>query len=455
MPTAELGRETTVRDAGSRSSRLAKVGLVLFVLTLVSYVLKYLVNLTLARNLPADRYGDLLLALRILGIAASLALVGTATSAKRFLAQYLRHHDNHDAAAFIRWNMRFVKWPFLACIAISFALAWAVAHMHLTGIKHIESYHLAVVMLSQAPFLAAILLVASYLQCSEHNIAGYLPLNIFRHLFFIMGWWMVLAVIGAEPTNLLLVSVALLISVLLLGMQFLYVRQRVPSLIEAWQTRTSGLDSEKAKTWRTASQRLMAASAVSLIIVSLDLIVLEFVAEDEAVVGYYGAVLAMVAIIPRLSDGPLRPVIPRISALIESAEGRQELQRLINGALKINLMTGLATWAILVVFGRTLLGHFGPDFVQAYPALVIATTAITAAMLVQPAPLLLTYGSGERRLMIVTLLEFATLLAAAVPLGLLYGMAGVAAGMLVSVAIKSVIAVWWARELGIRPLGLI
>jgi O-antigen/teichoic acid export membrane protein len=76
-------------NATHPSASVANLGLVLLILTFATYGLKYVVNLLLAKNMPPEVYGDLSLALRLLAIAAALTLLGTGTSAKRFLARFL------------------------------------------------------------------------------------------------------------------------------------------------------------------------------------------------------------------------------------------------------------------------------------------------------------------------------------------------------------------------------
>ncbi len=77
-------------NATHPSASVANLGLVLLLLTFATYGLKYVVNLLFAKNMPPEVYGDLSLALRLLAIAAALTLLGTGTSAKRFLAKYLQ-----------------------------------------------------------------------------------------------------------------------------------------------------------------------------------------------------------------------------------------------------------------------------------------------------------------------------------------------------------------------------
>ena len=156
------------------SASVANLGLVLLILSFLTYGLKYVVNLVFAKNMPAEVYGDLSLALRLLAIAAALTLLGTGTSAKRFLAKYLQTNRHADSASYLHWNMRLVARAYILVWVGALVAGALMFHLHLFGLRDIESYHLAVYMLWIAPLVATGTLLAAFLLCDDLPVSSYL-----------------------------------------------------------------------------------------------------------------------------------------------------------------------------------------------------------------------------------------------------------------------------------------
>lgn len=141
---------------------------------------------------------------------------------------------------------------------------------------------------------------------------------------------------------------------------------------------------------------------------------------------------------------------------IESDRGREQLQGLVSRAVAINFAAGLLTTVVIVLLARTLLSHFGSEYVQAEPALLIVAATALLGMATRAAPLLLAYSDQEKALLNITIVEFATLLVPGFLLAPLYGMVGVALATFASVVVKAALATARVRKrFGLRPLAII
>ena len=438
------------------TSSSTAVGLVVLGMSLAYYLLQYLTNLVLTNHLSAEKYGDLSVALNVLGVLAALALLGTGASAKRFLAKYLQQRDTDHVSDFLRWNTALVSRSFLLCLSVGVVSSVLMVNLHLFEIWHIESYHLAVYMPWLAPIAAAGVLLGSYLQCSDHVVLSYSLTYTLKYLMLAVLFFLVLNVMGAPQTNLLIVGILFSALVAIPMAEILYARTREPLLIKYLRIPRGAWNMEQTREWWHVSRWLIATQMILLLTTSLDLLILETVSGRDAEVGYYGAALTIANLLWILPDGPLRPVQHRISTLLTTDRGRPELQRLLNRAVAINAVTGILTLGVIVLFANHLLSHFGPDYVAAHNTLMVVAFTALLGMISSSAIMLLAYAEQEKALMKFNILELSVLLVLGFPLAHQFGMIGVAVATLVAVLLKNVFAtIHVRRNLGLRPVGIV
>jgi O-antigen/teichoic acid export membrane protein len=179
---------------------------------------------------------------------------------------------------------------------------------------------------------------------------------------------------------------------------------------------------------------------VFLFLGSLDLMLLELLGPSEAEVGYYSAVLTIIGMVWLLPDAPLRPIKPKINTLSGSAADRQVLQRMIRQAVLFNLVTVTTVTTVIVVFGDTLLSHFGPDYIQAYDALLIGVAAAAVASITRAGPVLLLFSDNEQTQLKITVFELSVMLCVGAVLAPSLGMVGVAWALFIGVSASSVVS---------------
>lgn len=437
-------------------SATAFVTLTLLALTLLTFALRYLFNVVLANNLPPETYGDLMLALRFLGIAASVALLGTASSSKRFLAKYIQLNKHSQVASFMRWNTRIVSHTFLASVVIAVLASVTMLYLHFSKIRDINEYHFIIYMIWITPLAGIGTLAGSYLLCSDRPIASYVIPYSLRYFLLIVVFAMLFFLAEEQPSNVSIAGIigSAWIVVVVLELAFIYFK--VPELLAHFRWRTVVQDGESEKQWLRVSQRLIVNSLIFLILSSLDLIIIEIAASSEAEVGYYAAVMSIVGLLWLLPGNTLAPFSTAVSSLIDSAQGKAELQRLINGATRVNAIAGGLIAALIIVFADLLLGHFGEAYLVARPTLVIACLTALLGMVTSTAPTVLAYSNEEQALLRITLTEFAALIVLGLPLAYVWGMFGVAVATLLCVALRAGMTIYRVRTIhGLRPIGLV
>lgn len=126
-----------------------------------------------------------------------------------------------------------------------------------------------------------------------------------------------------------------------------------------------------------AALPMMFLAVLGIINTRADLIMLG-VMDATATVGIYGAALLLAQLV-RFGMMAANPALAPIAAKVGAANDRDQLRQSAGYAAR--MMTGLALLALigLVLWGRPLLGLYGTQFIQGYPALVILGAAYCVA----------------------------------------------------------------------------
>ena len=113
---------------------------------------------------------------------------------------------------------------------------------------------------------------------------------------------------------------------------------------------------------------------------------------------------------------------------------------MIRQAVLFNLVTVTTVTTVIVVFGDTLLSHFGPDYIQAYDALLIGVAAAAVASITRAGPVLLLFSDNEQTQLKITVFELSVMLCVGAVLAPSLGMVGVAWALFIGVSVSSVVS---------------
>jgi O-antigen/teichoic acid export membrane protein len=171
--------------------------------------------------------------------------------------------------------------------------------------------------------------------------------------------------------------------------------------------------------------------------------------------GTAGGVFAVGALVGGLVRLPLNGInqfIPPVAAALHDAGHRPALGRLYHVTSRLVLVgtTALATPAI--VYRETVMGLFGPTFVEYAPLLPVFVVAQYGACAAGSVGILLRMTDNQRALLVVNVAITAVLAATAVPLTAVYGLWGLAASFLLMLTLNNglEVAVLYHLE-GLQP----
>lgn len=433
-----------------------KTTVVLILLAVASFIARYLLNILLARHFSAQLYGDFSIAIKVLGIVATMSLLGTNTSSKRFLAKYLHQFKDDDVYGYINWNFRFIFRTFVLCIIVAIASLCVMHLLHFYHIKYLETYHLAVFMLWIAPLMALFILLGSYLTCTRRVMLSYFLLNVAKNVMMLVFFSVSIFFLSVSFTHIVIFRHLFLLLCFLLLLEVYFVKTRSKNVLHIPLIRSANKHHRKEKEWIKTSVTMIASNMVFLLLCAADLVIVEIFHPHEAAVGYYAAVLTITKVMWLIPQAVSKFVQPRVSHLLGSGAGRVELQAIVNrGNVTLLFFTTLVL-GLLIVEGRHLLIHFGKDYEHAYVALVIVSFGTYVASFARAWAVLLNLGGHSHVIMKLVMFEFILLCVLASIGTYFWGLVGVAVASCSVMLIKSFILYYRVRkDLNLMPLSFI
>ena len=118
-----------------------------FLIALVSYGLKNITNMFLARNLMVGLYGDFTLGIKTFAVVSTLLLLGSGNATKRFLPNYLYNEDNRNINNYVLWNIRLLLLSNISFLVFLLIFIVLVLGLHLFNIKALMAHHFVVYIL--------------------------------------------------------------------------------------------------------------------------------------------------------------------------------------------------------------------------------------------------------------------------------------------------------------------
>ena len=151
---------------------------------------------------------------------------------------------------------------------------------------------------------------------------------------------------------------------------------------------------------------------------------------------------ALLLLIARCTDKFYQP---QMTIIIESGRWEEGWQRR-NRRLLVMRCVSIFYVLMMVLFGKTILGMYGPGFSAAYPALLLISLAASVWTVCSPSPDFLRFVGQTKGVVLMTGAGVALLIGLCAWLGWAYGATGTAAGFLIA----SILTAGSQRVLAVR-----
>jgi O-antigen/teichoic acid export membrane protein len=411
---------------------------IVIVISLCWYIANFLLNMLLARYLNPARYGDISVVLQVLSFAVPFILLGTDYSIPRFIPKYVSSKKFDHVKGFRSWNKKLLKVTFTICYIIGFIAVTIALVLNHYNIHSIDKFHPAIYSFWLIPLFGYWSLESSIFDAFRRYIMS-TSINLFFTIIFII----LLVIAALIFKNLTVYHIMFVIGfacIFLIVMLALSIRSSLPKNYTSIHENTSD-----KKAWLKTSLNMMISSIVFSGLASIDIIMLEILGKNENDVGYLGAIFTVFGIFAIINASSSMLVMPNISIFTGSSEQRLQYLRQIMGIVQsIKLITSIVIFIILFFVGRHVLAFFGPLYPSVYWPLIAISIGHIIAMALGASQLILFYAGHEKEVVIISLVQIATVLildSALIPFYDLYGaIIGLIAGQWVA-AITSVILV--------------
>jgi O-antigen/teichoic acid export membrane protein len=148
------------------------------------------------------------------------------------------------------------------------------------------------------------------------------------------------------------------------------------------------------RVWRSTAFQLTIFSTTMLVIAQVDVVVVGVLLGPEAAASY--ATASRISKFVPFGLTAINIALAPLAARLLQAGRTDELQRVILRAAAAIFVTTVPLAIGAIVFGRSLLALFGPEFVTGYGALVLLTLGRAANALFGPTAILLTMSGNQR-----------------------------------------------------------
>lgn len=383
-----------------------RVPLTLLLAYTIAYLASYLFNVFLANVLGASMYGDYSLGMRILSVVAPIILLGTTSSSRRFIANYLVSKQQDDVTKYVVWNTRL----FLCMSAVTIALITLsiiiLIALHVYNLQDIKTYHIVIYLLYAAPILGLTQLSYSILLAfNRYSFATYVS-NVAP--YFLMNLFLLLLWLYVRNIHSILIAGVVLLAYLCVNLvMILYMHYKIPELnLTKIFLSKEKINKKSSQEWLGTAKRFMFNGIVFTCINAIDLLTIELVLDNENLVGYYAATLMITKIILLIRVGFNAYISVKVSQLINE---KAELQSMFKKVSTLQLCIIAILCLLLLLFSNTLLLHFGTGFLEAKIPLEILIIGTGIAVFLTPGSMALLYSGNEKTVLLtnsVTLISY-------------------------------------------------
>ena len=337
----------------------------------------------LARWMGAFEFGIFIYVWTWVLMIGALSDLGLSSAARRFIPEYteLRSHEN------LRGFLLGSRW-------LAFGIATAFGALGAIGIALLE------------PYLDSFAIIPLYLACGIIPIYGLVQVqagiaqsynwpNLALMPFFIIRQLAMTLLMGAAylfsaPTGAVTAMIVAVVTTWAVTIgQFFVLDRRLKHKM------SDGPKRYEPRTWIATSIPIFVAEGFYLLLTYVDILTLEhFRSPDEVAVYYAGArLLAIVAFVYFAIAGATTHKFTEYYV----AGDKERLATFFRETIKWTFWPSLACCALILAFGRPLLGLFGADFKQGYVVMFILAVGMLSRAAVGPTERLLNM-LGERKL---------------------------------------------------------
>jgi len=380
----------------------------------------FVVQLVLARMLPADALGTYFTASSLIVVAGMAAAHGYPSIAMRFVSRYQERRRPLLLAAFARHAQR-------AAILLSLLIVAGVATVAAAWPGMGTEMRVALLIAAATiPFGAAFRVYGSFAGAIRAFKLAYLPDTSLKPVVMLAALAAVMLFTGGISLTAAMLSLAGATVVLALA-QFLLVAARFPVEIRLWR-RVAAPQAEPlrrlAAKWRGEANAVLLVAVVAMFFPDISILIATPVLAPAAM-GAFGICVKLAFLVGFFVVVTQYIATPDIADALNRNDGPNGARRISQSCIGATAVTLVATLTS-AFFGHYMLRLFGPDFATAENALTVLVASQVVRAVFGPNNAVLTIA-GERKVnLLVTAFALVVLVLCTAVLGNLFGLIGAA-----------------------------
>lgn len=436
---------------------LSATGL-LIIIAILTYAMTLGLNIFLANYMSIRLYGEYNLTFRIMLIASSLVLLGTANSAKKFFSLYQSQQDQQTLYRYVAWNFRLLIKSSL--LFLSFVVAIFVG-LYLLNIfdAYKDHYLLIAYGLFATPLYAINLLFVNYIASKNSPILATFLKNAFVNIILLLLFFIAASLGNVNKIDEHIVLATWLIGFLLLTIiSIAIIGFKIPYFLShSVKHLIASQRDEKEKVWLKTSLTMIMANLFFFFTMAVDLLSIKIIRPHPHSLAFYSAALTISAFIWSIPLITYNLVKPRIAVLIQQENGQQQLQQTLNTIFNASLTMAIITGIVIMALSHYLLLAFGKSYNQADVSIALLLLVIAACINIigTAAMSVLIYSDYEGLALKLTSIELVLIVSLTLLFTYLFGIVGTAMATLINSVVKSLISTTMVRKkLALKSIGI-
>ncbi|QDU96861.1 lipopolysaccharide biosynthesis protein [Lignipirellula cremea] len=439
LPDIDLPPEPP--DPSAARDATAPLWLCLF--SVAGYCLQFGANLLLARALRYREFDDYNVAAATVAMLATLATLGLEKSSLQFLPGYQNLGQWPLAKGFLLFSRRLV-----VLVSLALAILTAICLESVLVLMN-AGYHPAIpAAIAFLPFIALTLLWIESAAALGRQLAAVAAYRVLLPLCLVLLNGIVFLVVG---------ELSAMAAVVVLGISWMTALLVLGRLLESRLHKLAPVDVvpqfDRAN-WAASSLPLLVQSLMLTVHGQAGVIVLELLYPNLPVVSQFAMAMYTGTLIIIVATATNRFYLSRAASL-RARQDAPALRRLRRS--RAWMMGGFAAVYLfaIVVFGRSILGWFGAEYVESYLTLIVIAIGAAVSVQFSTAPFNLQFQGRHGLVLIATASSTVFGVAASAVLGTYLGEIGVAIAYAVSTAGLFLLLGWAAgRQLRLTSAGV-
>ena len=361
---------------------LARGGTEAFVIRAIGIGIAFGVQVLVARVIGSAQYGIYVVVVSWLGILALFGTMGLDTVVTRFVAAYQARKEWNSLRGVLCLANRLSLAASLLTATVASFLVWLLC-------DNPNLRYAFWIGCASLPVLVLISIRRAALQALKYIVQAILPEAIIHPLTFGLLVCLAVLILPAPLAAPQVMALSLVSALSILGITTWWLCQRMPGPARSVKPKF------RTSEWVTVAFPLFFISGMLIILSRTDIVMIGAITGTEAA-GFY-SVAARIAELVVFSLNAVNTIAAPIISQLYSTSQHSELQRIVSLAAKGVFLTVVPVAIIIVLFGKMILGLFGPKFIIAYVPLLILLSGQILNALTGPVGSLMTMTGYERQ----------------------------------------------------------